>query len=411
MSSSTATMAAEPKATINGVGSDTVIEISMIADAAADEGMLSRSESGSALAHEITPLLAQGSGNGTTTTKFNIFSVSYPRRKPREHVMKLAEAETAVFSQLMSWAWGGSRYSGLLCAASSTIIYCLMGALSEIFSAQPIPLLETAFTRCVIILMLSYFWLRRTGQPIFGPVHARKLFIGRAIMGLFSLLSYIYWIQRLPISEAIVLSFCTPLMAAAMARLILHEKLKIEELGGLTCSFFGVILIFWPIFTAQEAAEVNSVTYAMGSSHIFALVLGLFSSISGGIVCCLTRAGAKASDQPVVTVFSFGLLGGPATALCIFIFQDTVFPSFYTLILMIILGLLAFLAQVLLARGLHLEKTSKIVNIIYIEAILSHLWGIGSYRFGPSFGGLSGCLLILISVCSTIYLGPDKETE
>ncbi|KAL9265901.1 putative membrane protein [Drosera capensis] len=398
MSSSTATTAAEPKATINCVGSDTVIEMSMIAD----EGMLSRSESDSALAQEITPLLAQGSGNGTTTTKINIFSVSYPRRKPREHVMKLAEAETAVFSQLMSWAWGGSRYSGLLCAASSTIIYCLMGALSETFSAQPIPLLETAFTRCVIILMLSYFWLRRTGQPIFGPVHARKLFIGRAIMG---------FIQRLPLSEAIVLSFCTPLMAAAMARFILHEKLKIEELGGLTCSFFGLILIFWPIFTAQEAAEVNSVTYAVGSSHIFALVLGLFSSISGGVSYCLIRAGAKASDQPVVTVFSFSLLGGPATALCIFIFQDIVFPSVYTLILMIILGLLAFLAQVLLARGLHLEKTSKTINIIYIEAILSHLWGIGSYRFGPSFGGLSGCLLILISVCSTVYFGPDTETE
>ncbi|GMH26510.1 hypothetical protein Nepgr_028353 [Nepenthes gracilis] len=47
--------------------------------------------------------------------------------------------------------------------------------------------------------------------------------------------------------------------------------------------------------------------------------------------------------------------------------KDFVFPSSYSLFLMIILGVMAFLAEVLLARGLHLEKTSKVTNIQYIE--------------------------------------------
>lgn len=46
---------------------------------------------------------------------------------------------------------------------------------------------------------------------------------------------------------------------------------------------------------AGEASDLN----VKGSHQIYALVIGLFSSIAGGISYCLIRAGAKASDQPV----------------------------------------------------------------------------------------------------------------
>ncbi|KAL6330260.1 hypothetical protein AAG906_040183 [Vitis piasezkii] len=245
---------------------------------------------------EIEPLLAV-----SEKPKINIFSVSYSRRKPREQVTK--SAEDASFTQFILWAWSGSRCSGLLCMALSSTIYCIMEALSDIFSAQSIPLFETAFTRCTVTLILSYFWLRRSGQPIFGPTHVRSLLVSRALMGYLSLLSFVYCIQRLPLSQAVVLSFTTPIMASIMARIILHEKLNIAEIGGLACSFIGVLFIFRPILAAQgglpKAEEANNI-YVGGSDHIYAVLVGLVSSISGGISYCLTRAGAKASDQPVI---------------------------------------------------------------------------------------------------------------
>ncbi|KAG5545631.1 hypothetical protein RHGRI_017947 [Rhododendron griersonianum] len=76
------------------------------------------------------------------------------------------------------------------------------------------------------------------------------------------------------------------------------------------------------------------------------------------------------------------------------------------------LGLRALTAlQVLLARGLQLEKTSKVANIQYVEAALSQLWGMGLQRIAPSFGRVVGCSLILISAFCTMYIGPDKDTE
>ncbi|XP_020537651.1 uncharacterized protein LOC105640851 isoform X2 [Jatropha curcas] len=323
---------------------------------------------------------------------------------------KLPEMETSSLTHFILWVWGGSRYSGILCMALSSTIYFVMEVLSDSFSARSIPLFESAFTRCAIVLILSYVWLRRSGQPIFGAAHARKLLFLRALVGYISLLSFIYCIQRLPLSQAIVLNFTTPIVASIVAKMMFCEKLKISDIGGLACSFFGMLFIYREILRTQER-RVGFNGTIRGSHHLYAVLLGLLSSITGGISYCLIKAGAKASDQPLVTVFSFGLLSTPAAGICTFVFEEFVLPDLYSFTLMLILGVLAFFVEVFLARGLQLEKTSRAANVQYIEAALSQLWGIGSSRISPSFGGLVGCLLILISVCYTIYVGPDKEVE
>lgn len=366
----------------------------------------SAADGGGTASDEISPLLAQ-----SEKPKTNIFSVSYTRRKPREHVI---ETDTSL-TNCMLWVWNGSRYSGLMCMALSSTIYFFMQVISDVFMVQSIPLFETVFMRCTVTLILSYLWLRRSGQPIFGSMHARNLLVLRALVGFLSLFSFVYSIQRLPLSQATVLSFTAPIMASIAARIILREKLKIAEIGGLALSFFGVLFIFRRILTTQavsgglvkpgEAISLN----VRGSDHMLAVLVGLFSSITGGISYCLIKAGANASDQPLVTVFSFGTLASPAAGICLFFFEEFVLPSFYSFLLMLVLSVLAFFAEVLLARGLQLEKTSKVANVQYIEVALTQLWGMGLSRIAPSFGRLVGCVLILVSVFYTMYIGPEKE--
>ncbi|PPD99751.1 hypothetical protein GOBAR_DD03223 [Gossypium barbadense] len=365
--------------------------------------------SAAASSEEITPLLTQ-----IERPKINIFSVSRSRRKPRELVIKAPETEISPVSQFMLWAWSGSRYSGLLCMALSSVIYFVMEVLSENFTAQSIPLFETSFVRCTVTLILSYIWLRRIGLPIFGATHPRKLLLLRSLVGYLSLLSFIYCIQRIPFSLAILLSFTTPIMASIMARIFLHEKLKITEIGGLACSFSGMLFIFQQMLTTQgglQKTEEASNSSFGGSNHIYAALIGFFSSITGGISYCLIKAAAKATDQPVVTVLSFAILASPAAGICTFAFEEFVLPSLNSLSLMLALGILSFLAEVFLAHGLQLEKINKAANVMFMEAALSQLWGIGTSSIAPSLGRLVGCILILISVSFTMFFGPEKENE
>ncbi|KVI10681.1 Drug/metabolite transporter [Cynara cardunculus var. scolymus] len=349
---------------------------------------------------QITPLLTQADN-----PRLNIFSVSYPKRKSdKDQVTRSIETETSPFTLFIMWAWSGSRYSGLVCMALASSVYCIMGILSDVFSAQAIPLFEIALARCIIVSALSFIWLRRSAQPIFGPSNVRSLFVSRAVTGCVSL------IQKLPLSQAMLLSFTTPIMASVSARFILHENLKIAEIAGIALSFFGVIFILRSQGRSGNAREQKDLA-VHGIHHVYVVLIGLLSSLAGGLSYCLIRAGAKKSEQPVGTIFSFGLLSSPAAAICMITFERFVLPSFYSLLLMILLGVLAFVAELFLARGLQLEKTNKVANIQYLEVALSELWGVASLRVTPLFGRLVGCLMILVSACCTMYLGPEKDME
>ncbi|KAI3803568.1 hypothetical protein L1987_31724 [Smallanthus sonchifolius] len=335
---------------------------------------------------QITPLLTQ-----SDKPKINIFTVSYPSRKPnQDQIARLIETETSPFTQFVMWIWSGSRYSGLLSMVLSSFIYCIMEVLLDVGSAQAIPLFEIAFTRCVVISVLSFMWLRRSGEPVFGPANVRNLLVSRAFTGCISMLTFIYCIQRLPLSQAMILSFTTPIMASVAARFILNENLKIAEVA--------------------EVGEAKA-PGVHGSWHVFAVLIGLVSSLAGGVSYCFLRAAAKASDQSVGTIFSFGLLSSAAAAICMITTQDFVLPSFYSFILMIFLSILAFFAELFLAHGLQLESTSKVANILYLEVALYQLWGMGSSRVVLSFGKVIGCILVFVSSCCTVYFGPEKEME
>ncbi|XP_014504962.1 uncharacterized protein LOC106765003 isoform X2 [Vigna radiata var. radiata] len=363
--------------------SDHVVEL-IVRDASAP----SSEESDSEDKDQIAPLLSQ------ERPKINIFTASYPRTKPRAEVTRLLESETSPFTNFILWVWNGSRYSGLL--------------------FQAIPLFETAFTRCAITLILSYLWLRWSEQPVFGTSQVRIILLLRALTGCISMSSFIYCSQRLPFSQAIVLNSTVPIMASIMARVFLHDKLKVADIASLACCFFGVLFFFREALATEgyfvKAKEASN-AHAKTGHHIFAILLGLFSSIMGGTSYCLIRAGAKASDQPMLTVFSFGLFASPAMGICTYIFEDFVLPGFQSILLMLVNSIMGFFAEVLLARGLQLERTSKVANVQYLEAGLRQLCSLALTRLAPSFERLVGVSLIVISVCCTMYIGPDKETE
>ncbi|XP_020519214.1 solute carrier family 35 member G3 isoform X2 [Amborella trichopoda] len=353
---------------------------------------------------EISPLIDHEEPH-VQKPKMTIFTVSYPRDKSKEREAVEIDTDCSVFYQFVLWTWSGSRYSGFLCMASSSVIYSIMEFLLQLFPVKSIPLFEIIFARCTIILILSLVWLRRYGQPVLGPPHVRTLLISRALMG----------IQRLPLSDAILFNLSTPITGSIFAQVIFHEKLALVDIGGLSCSFLGLLLIFRPIFFLQgglsEGGEYSMALVSKETVDKYAVLVALLSSLYGGVSYCLVRAGAKASEQPMATVLAFALFASPAALVCTLVFEDFVLPDMQTLLIMIIVGFLAFVAELFLARGLQLEKTSKTTNILFIEVFLSQMSGFTFLGQAPSFLRLVGCMLILVSVLSTFYFGPEKVLE
>ncbi|CAH1451767.1 unnamed protein product [Lactuca virosa] len=225
-----------------------------------------------------------------------------------DQIPRLTETETSPFTQFIMWSLSGSRYSGLNSVSMNhdNIIHVVKKNLTAIIWT----------CKCQeSICFKSCYWLY-----FFDNFH----------------------LLRLPLSQAMLLSFTIPLMASISVGFILHENFKIEEIAGIASSFFGVIFIISSMVSVQGTEggqQVDEVHY------FYVFLIGLLSSLTGGMSYCFIRAGAKQSDQPVVTIFSFGLVSTPAATICMITFEDFVLPSFYSFLLMIILAILAFVAE------------------------------------------------------------------
>ncbi|XP_049932806.1 uncharacterized protein LOC116250545 isoform X2 [Nymphaea colorata] len=267
---------------------------------------------------EITPLLDSAIHAVQNPPKMNIFSVSYPRSR------------------------------------SKVKFYVSAGAGEQTSRVR--------FIFSLSVYAVDMEWIQVLWFPVYGSLFCWLLHHGAFTRDFFS-------IQRLQPAYAILLNFTTPIAASIFARVILQEKLAIVDIGGLSCSFLGALFIFSPVFSVNGVlpGTLDDTSTSGVNLNVYDVIIGIVSSLMGGISYCFIRAGAKASDQPVVTVFAFAVIATPFAALSASVFQEIVVPDVGSLILMIVLGILAFIAEVFLSRGLQIEKTSKVTNIQYIQ--------------------------------------------
>ncbi|CAK9266729.1 unnamed protein product [Sphagnum jensenii] len=322
---------------------------------------------------------------------FLLGSSSASAAKERRTKLRSPVVESAGLPELLAWIWGGSRYSGPICMALAALAYTLMGVLVEFFAVQEMPLYETQFFRCAVVSAAAAVVTRVTGHSLFG---ARHLLAARAIMGLIASSGFIYSLSVLPLSAAASINFSTPLFTALLSTIILQEPWNPRVIAGTPSS-----LVYQPAFAPSDGASSDDKRYLQGASMSLAFVA---AAIGGAVYCCIRSLG-KAGEPPQVTVFAFAALSCPIAALCALLFQDFVLPGFVDLIGMVITGITAFAAQVLVARGLQLEKAARATSFLYIEVVSSYLLHAFLLGYVPSLYATAGIILVTLNICSLLF--------
>lgn len=298
------------------------------------------------------------------------------------------------------WLWGGSRHSGVLCVAAAAAAYALMTPLVKLLSVRAVPLFETAAVRCALIALLSAALLKRMGHPILGAPPARLLLLARAAAGFLALASFFYSIKMLPLRDATVLNFTIPVWAAVVARIFLKERWSAKELFGTLVCFCGVVLTVQPqmLFGAQALVPFrDAMDAAKRKESLVAIAGAVASAATGGVAYCLVRAVGRAGEPPLANVFAFAALSVPAAALCSLLFEKPVVLGPMELIGMLCVGFCAFAAQVLLTRGLQLERAGKACSMLYFKVPISYALGVLFFKDTPTIVSGAGAIVVVLS--------------
>ena len=237
-------------------------------------------------------------------------------------------------------------------------------------------------------------WIRYLGQavlvflivlPRFGKIVKTSfplLQLARSVFLMCATMCFFWGISNIGLAEATAIMDISPVLITLGAVLFLGERIGIRRVIGIIGALIGAMIVIRP------GSDVFSV-YAL-------FPLGAAICYSGYNI--ITRfVGAR--EDPWTSLFYTALFGAMVFSTIVpFHWQPL---STFTITLMVVLSVMATLAQWLLIKALSLGEASLLAPIGYIALIFATLWGFLLFGDLPDQWTVIGALVI---VASGIYV-------
>jgi len=278
---------------------------------------------------------------------------------------------------------------------ASAFFFSLMSLLVKQLGER-LPSQEVVMARALVGAVLSYAMVRHARLSPWG-VNRRVLF-WRGLFGFGALSCYFFALTRLPIAEATVIQFTSPIWTSALAAVVLKERVgKQLALCG-AVSLVGVLLVARPGFL-------------FGSSSAGLDPVGLGVALLGSLLTAAAYVSvrqASKTDDPLVIVFYFAwiavLLGVPTAA------PVLILPQGWEWAMLATVGVATQIAQVFLTRGLKLETAGRASSVGYAQIVFATGWGAIFFAELPDLLAGAGALLIVVSTITLAMTQPGGRS-
>ncbi|HEX2655388.1 MAG TPA: DMT family transporter [Xanthobacteraceae bacterium] len=274
--------------------------------------------------------------------------------------------------------------NGILLKIISTLLFALMSAAIR-WIGQSVPLGEVVFFRsafAIIPIVLVYavqgrLWSAfRTKRPL-GHV-------GRGLVGVLGMFLNFAALARLPLADATVISFATPLVTVVLAALVLHEQVRIYRWTAVAVGFLGVIVMLLPYLDLSHLWQREAPQQTLGA------VMGLVGAICvAGAVVQTRRLTDTETTSAIVLYFSLicavgGLLTIPEWSM----------PDGWQLAALISIGVLGGVSHIFLTESYRLAPASVVAPFDYMSIIWAFVLGYALFGEMPTRLVFVGALIV-----------------
>ncbi|MCF7751002.1 DMT family transporter [Bacillus subtilis subsp. subtilis] len=236
----------------------------------------------------------------------------------------------------------------------STMAFGLM-AVAIRYATRYVPTQEVAFFRNVFGLLALLPMLLRPGRASLKTQQLPRYLL-RSAIGLASMLCAFWAIGHLPMSQAISLSYSTPLFVTIAAVLWLGETVRARRWAAVIIGFIGVLIIVRP----------GSSGFTPGT--LVAVLAAVLSSLVAIQIKQLTRV--DSADAVVLYTYVFWV---PLSLLpAVFVW---VWPAGLAWLWLAATGLFGTIGQLLWTRALRLGEVSALTPISFMQLPLVAVLG------------------------------------
>jgi drug/metabolite transporter (DMT)-like permease len=264
----------------------------------------------------------------------------------------------------------------------SALLFSGMGALVKLASAA-LPNELVVFFRNAMGLVFLLPWLSRHGWHHLKTRHP-GLHLVRAAAGLGAMYCYFYAIAHLPLAEATLLNYSTPLFVPFIAALWLRERVARSVVVAAGLGFLGVILVLKP------------------NASLFASPEALVGLASGGLAA-VAMVGIRRmhrSETAFRIVFYFTFLGTLVSAVPLLWRWQSPPPTLW--LVLIAMGALASLAQLAMTRAYACAPAAQVGPFSYATVVFAALWG--ALFWGETVDIYTGAGAVLVATAGILAI-------
>jgi len=283
--------------------------------------------------------------------------------------------------------------------------FAVMGVFVK-YSVQDLPFLVAVFFRAFIGCMVLFAYFRFKGLSMGARQHG--LLLLRSIYGFTALTMFFYAIEHLPLANAVVLNFSSPVFVVIMSGLILGESRTGKVLPFVLIAFLGTAMLVSPDLTALKV-ELDA-------------LIGLMSAFFAALAyISVKRLSLTESSATIVLYFSmYASAFGLVSLALSFVFGwgglsvDAVLPVLadpLNLVVLCGIGLAATLGQVLLTSSYSIGRASVVSGFAYINPVLSYFLGMLLFDEVPSVKALAGGFIVIAACVGVLMVSGEHDRQ
>jgi len=261
------------------------------------------------------------------------------------------------------------RQLGLLAMLGSALLFSIMSVLVKCLTRfGPF---ELVFWRSLFMFCGTTTMLVKQGEGLWGARSDRPILIARGVAGFGFMGAFYYAIKVLSLSDAIVITYTSPVIIGVAAALLLGEPWgRLDALGSLLC-MAGVLLISKPSFVMRALGVVGAAPPPQLAGVLGALIAAF---LSASVYLLLRRAKHLC---PVVSTSYFALAGAALSPLFSYLQGESfVWPQGVEWLELALLAGLSIFGQILQNVGLAHESAGKATAMNYVQVVFAYAFQI-----------------------------------
>ncbi|MDR3375014.1 MAG: DMT family transporter [Ancalomicrobiaceae bacterium] len=269
---------------------------------------------------------------------------------------------------------------------ASTFVFAIMLVLVKAGGSH-VPAGEVVFFRSFFALIPVVGYIAWRGD--LGTAYRTKRLGGQFYRAGFGAVAMCFWfasVARLPIADALAISYAGPLITVALAAVMLGELVKLDRWAAVALGFAGVVVILSPHLgdLRRIGVDVGATGAALG------MVGAFFSALAAVQTSELTRT------EPTTTIVLYFTTFSTLLALVTLPFGWVV-PNWSDGLLLAGAGLFGGIGQLLLTSSYRWAKASTIAPLEYSSMLWAVLFGFWLFGEIPGYSVAIGSAVVIVS--------------